>query len=142
MKNAILKLTLFLGFILIASGLIASDTKKPPVIDEAQQNKPKEDTIKGGDKIKDISNDKNISLANIKSVYTIKRKGLNFPPYKCYVYHADKSSTQIGTIDKSVISFTIKKSQLAVGDTIIVENSEDTGDNKFPKFIIEWVEVK
>jgi len=145
MKKTILSLTVAIGAIFIGNNLIANNTKKPPIVDEAQQNKPKEDSVKGAEKKEvkeDKLNDKNVSLSTIKDVYKIRRKGLNEPPYRCYIYHADKSSSEIGVINSSTILFTINKSQLVVGDTIVVTNSEDTDNGDFPKFIIEWVEVK
>ena len=154
MQKTVLKLTLLIGFVLIGSNLVASDdkvkgvekiskVKKPPIVDEAQKDKPKEDSVKGGGKSKDISNESNISLSTIKDVYQIKREGLKNPPYRCYIYHADKSKSEIGIIDDSTISFTINKSKLVVGDTIVVTNSQKMKkDKEFPKFIIEWVEVQ
>jgi hypothetical protein len=153
MKKTILSLTVAIGVLFIGNNLIAnnndikelektSKVKKPPIVDEAQQNRPKEDSTKGAEKKEDKLNDTNVSLSTIKDVYKISRKGLNKPPYRCYIYHADKSSSEIGVINSSTILFTINKSQLVVGDTIVVTNSEDTDNKEFPKFIVEWIEVK
>ena len=98
--------------------------------------------MKGGEKKKDEEYENNVSLKDLGSTYQINRKGLNYPPYRCYIHHADKSSSEIGVIDSSTISFTINKSQLVVGDTITVTNNQDTGDKNFPKIPIEWIEIK
>jgi hypothetical protein len=147
MNKMLLNLTLT-SFMLLSTTLYADnkntkaiDTKEKPV-DEALEHKPKEDSVKGGEKKRDKQHEDEISLKDLGKTYQINRKGLNYPPYRCYIYHADKSRSQIGIINSRTISFTINKSQLKVGDTIVVANNQDTGDKNHPKNPIEWIEVK
>jgi len=155
MKKMILKLSLVSFLLLLGTDVSANNDKTKEIteidkkikggtiVDEAFETKPIIDTIKGGGKPKDIANDTNISLASIKENYQISRKDLNYPPYRCYIYHANKSSSEIGVSHDSNISFTIEKSQLIEGDTIVVTNNQTVKGNKnFPMFIIEWIEIK
>ena len=148
MNKMLLNLTIT-SFMLLSTTLYADnkntkaiDTKEKPV-DEALENKPKEDSVKGGEKKKDEpSPDKIIVLKDLEKNYNVSKKGLNLPPYRCFIYHADKNSSEIGISNALAFSFTINKSQLVVGDTIVVTNNQDTDNKDIPKFIIEWVEVK
>ena len=142
MKKQILKLSMLGLMLLFLNTAYGIDENKKPV-DEALEYTPKEDTIKGGDKLTDSYNDEKISLSNIDKNYIIERKDLNFPPYKCFIYHLDGTETEIGTINDSKINFKIKKSLLSVGDIILVTNLLDVTDKKnpFKKFIIEEVEI-
>jgi len=147
MKRKIIQLSVVSLMLLFVGNIYANDDKKATLevkdrpVDDAVKTVVKEDSIKGGEKKKDKQHQDNILLKELGKTYQINRKGLNYPPYRCYIYHADKSSSEIGIIDGSSISFTINKSQLAEGDTIIVTNNQDTGDKNYPKMIIEWIEV-
>jgi len=155
MKETILKLTL-VGFMLLSINTFADTDKTKEIIDidkkikggtspvdEALEKKPIDDTIKGGGKSKDKVHDINISLSNIKDSYLISRKNLNFPPYRCFIYHDDGNETEIGTSNESFINFKIKKSLLKVGDTIVVTNKLDYIDDDYPikKEIVEQIEI-
>lgn len=141
---------IILGMMLLfVNGAYATNENKKPVeihekpVDEALENKPKEDSIKGGDKLKDKYHDEKISLSSIKDNYKIERNDLNFPPYKCFIYHPNTKTTEIGTSDASKIDFKIKKSLLKIGDIILVTNSLNVTNpnNPFGKFIVEEIEV-
>ena len=155
MEKTVLKLSL-VGFMLIGVNTFADTDKTKEMteikkkikggtttIDEANENKPKENTIKGGGKSEDKLHDINISLASIKESYTISSEDLKLPPYRCFIYHDDGSETEIGTSNKSSIDFKIKKSLLKVGDTIVVTNNININDDDFPikKEIVEQIEI-
>ena len=84
-----------------------------------------------------------VPLASIKESYQISRKNLNFPPYRCFIYHDDGNETEIGTNNESFIDFKINKSLLKVGDTIVVTNKLDFIDDNHPikKEIVEQIEI-
>jgi len=148
MNRKIIQLSVVSLMLLFVGDIYANDEKKTTLevkdrpVDDAVKTVVKEDSIKGGEKKKDKQHQDNILLKELGKTYQINRKGLNYPPYRCYIYHADKSSSEIGIIDGSTISFTINKSQLVIGDTIVVTNNQDTGDKNYPKMPIEWIEIK
>jgi len=117
-----------------------SEKVKPKIIDEAEKDTPKKDSIKGGGKLQDVIRDINVSLSNIKEFYKVNRKDLYYPPYKCIVHHKNNTNTKIGTSNNSTIKFKIKKSSLKVGDVIVVTNNIKN-NSPFKQVIIEWVEV-
>ena len=145
-----MKKKIILGMMLLfVNGAYATNENKKPVeihekpVDEALEHKPKEDSIKGGDKLKDKYHEAEISLSTIQDSYKLERSDLNFPPYKCFIYHPNKKITEIGTSNVSKINFKIKKSLLKIGDIIVVTNSLNVihKDNPFGKFVIEAIQV-
>lgn len=147
MKKNIVKLTLVSLILLFMGSVYASDEKKnigeveSIPVDDAIKTVVKEDTIKGGDKLKDSYHDEKISLLTIDKVYRIERDNLYFPPYRCFIYHTNEKTTEIGTINDSKIAFEIKKSLLSVEDIIVVTNKLVVKGNPFGKFIVEEIEV-
>jgi len=116
-----------------------SDEKRP--VDDAGENKPKEDYPKGGDKIKDKEVNTTIKLSSIKKQFTIKRSGLHYPPYKCFIYHhSSGKETDIGTSNKVSFTFKINKSLLSIGDEILITNRLDS-TGPLTKEIIHDVEI-
>jgi hypothetical protein len=155
MKKTILKLSL-VSFMLFGTNTFADTDKTKEMtevdkkikggtttVDEALETKPINDGIKGGGKSKDKIHDINVSLASIKESYQISRKNLNFPPYRCFIYHDDGNETEIGTSNEFFIDFKINKSLLKVGDTIVVTNKLDFIDENHPikKEIVEQIEI-
>jgi hypothetical protein len=155
MKKTILKLSL-VSFMLFGTNTFADTDKTKKMtevdkkikggtttVDEALETKPINDGIKGGGKSKDKIHDINVSLASIKESYQISRKNLNFPPYRCFIYHDDGNETEIGTSNEFFIDFKINKSLLKVGDTIVVTNKLDFIDENHPikKEIVEQIEI-
>lgn len=146
MKKNIVKLSLLSLMLLFVGSVYASDEKKDigevkdRPVDDAIKTVVKEDTIKGGDKIIDSYHSEKISLSTIDKVYQIKRNNLNFPPYRCFIYHTNKKITEIGITNGSKIDFKIKKSLLSEGDIIIVTNKLVVKSNPFGKFILEEIE--
>lgn len=114
-----------------------SDGKRP--VDDADKKKPKEDNIKGGDKVKDKEVNATIKLSSIKNHYTIKRSGLHYPPYRCFIYRNGKE-TDIGTSQETSFTFKVDKSLLNVGDEILITNRLDSV-RPLPKEIIHDVEI-
>ena len=140
--TTILKLTTLSLMLLFTNNSWAKEiTNGKPIIDDAYGKKPKTDTIKGGDGLKDEYKEKNISLSTLKSSYHIQRKDLLFPPYQCFIYHTDGKQTEIGTSNSTTIDFTIDKSLLTVGDTIVVTNRLNA-INPLGKFVIEEIAIK
>ena len=151
MTPSLIKLSTLSIIILLTNNIFANEeTKKNPIIiksstkpvDEADKLKPKKDKIKGGEKLKDKAVKHLIKLSDIKEHYQIKRSGLHFPPYRCFIYSNGKE-IEIGVINKKTIDFKIKQSLLKIGDIILVTNKLDI-QSKSPikKVIIEEIEVK
>ena len=142
--TTILKLTTLSLMLLFTNNSWAKEiTNGKPIIDDAHGKKDKEDTPKGGDGLKDEYRDKNISLSTLKSSYHIQRKDLLFPPYRCFIYHADDKQTEISTSNSTTIDFTINKSLLTVGDIILVTNSIDVESiNSVKKLVIEEISIR
>ena len=152
MNKRLATLALTTLVLLFASNLSANDEKKKEItkleipkkpVDEAQEDKPTKDTVKGGDKTKDKSSKpKKISLSTLKESYNIKRSNLHFPPYRCFIYHENGTETEIGTSSDLSIDFNIKKSLLNIGDTIVVTNALDVHiKHPIKKVIIEQIEI-
>ena len=147
MNKKIVKLSILV--LLLTHATYATNENKNPTevnekpVDEALEHKPKKDTIKGSDKLTDKYHEAEISLSSIKGNYKIERNDLNFPPYKCFIYHPNTKITEIGTSNASKINFKIKKSLLKIGDIIVVTNSLNVihKDNPFGKFVIEAIQV-
>lgn len=148
MKKKIVKLSTIGLILLFTHGTYATektnmDEKEKKPVDEALEHKPKEDTIKGGGKLKDKYHNTTVSLSSIENSYQIKRSDLHFPPYKCYIYHSNTQTTKIGISKESEIKFEIDKSLLNIGDIIVVTNSLNVNNknNPFGKFIVEEIEI-
>lgn len=144
MKNKIFKLSLvflFIGNIYASNETKNTEEVKNRPVDDAIKTVVKEDSIKGGDKLKDSYHYEKVSLLSLDKVYQIKRDNLNFPPYKCFIYDSKENQIEIGTVNDSKIDFKIQKSLLSVGDTIIVTNKLEVKSNPFGKFIIEEIEI-
>jgi len=147
MNKKIVKLSILV--LLLTHVSYATNENKNPTevnekpVDEALEHKPKEDSIKGGDKLKDKYHEAEISLSTIEDSYKLERSDLNFPPYKCFIYHPNTKITEIGTSNSSKIDFEIKKSLLKDRDIIVVTNSLNVihKDNPFGKFVIEAIQV-
>ena len=151
MKKIRHNLTLLSLILLFSSNTFANNDKskeivetsekvKPKIIDEAEKDTPKKDSIKGGGKLQDIIRDINVSLSNIKEFYKVNRKDLHYPPYKCFIHHINDINTEIGISNNSTMSFKIKKSSLKVGDVIVVTNNIKN-NSPFKQVIIEWIEI-
>ena len=117
------------------------EVKEKPV-DEALENSPKEDTIKGGGKVEDTYHYKEIFLSKIDKNYRIIRENLHFPPYRCFIYHSNNGSQEdiIKDINSSKIDITIPKDKLKVGDRIFIINNLEA-NNIFKKFVVEEIEI-
>jgi hypothetical protein len=147
MKKNIVKLSFLSLIFLFTESIYASDeikdigeVKDRPV-DDAIKIVVKEDTIKGGDKLKDSYHDEKVSLSTIDKVYQIERDNLYFPPYRCLIYHSNEKITEIGIMNDSKINFKIPKSLLSVGDIIVVTNKLVVRGNPFGQFLVEEIEI-
>ena len=141
-KNILKLSTVTLMIIFSVTVYASKDDATKITVDEAQSKPPKQDTIKGGDDLKDKYIENNISISSIEKSYIIKRENLLLPPYRCFIYHPKGNETTIGVTNSTNVEFSIDKSKLKVGDIILVTNKVSIeGDTPIDKFIIEEINI-
>ena len=152
MNKTLLKLSsVTLILLLLGTNSFAEDEKKKDItiikklddgrtVDDAVAQTKEEDTIKGGDKLKDEEVNATIKLSSIKNNVSIERSGLNYPPYRCFIYRNGKE-IDIGTTQETSFTFTIDKSLLKVGDEILITNRLDS-TGSISKKIIHDIEIR
>lgn len=143
MKN--LKL-LFITILIVSTlNLMAQEEKRTGTkpVDEGIKSVHQESTIKNTQDINNTFEHKIQFLSKIKKYIYIKRKNINFSPFKCLLIdgNTSKATTIFIEKDKSSINFKIDKSKLKVKDSIIIINDKNSKESTTGKEAIIQIDI-
>lgn len=137
---------LFLSLgILSTLNLMAQEEKKTGTkpVDEGIKSIYEESTIKNTKDINNTFEYKTKFLSKIKKYIYIKRKNINFSPFKCLIIDGNTSKVTKILIeeDKSSINFKINKSHLKAKDSILIINDKNSKENLLGKETIIQIDI-